>query len=393
MSRSIYLPVNGIGLGHAARSLEVAKFLARRGFVVVFSSWGDAVRLIRSTGFECIEVPGIELAWRGPSLDFARSLAVGSLTAPLTIGKQVSVEMKLLSDLEPAAVISDSRAAPLIAARLAGVKAFLISNQLLIFVPREKRFRNLSRLVDAGGFSILSKIWSLAETIYIPDLPPPYTISMYNLEPYVERLTGKLMFIGPLVRPQPTDAAYAEEVEAALPDGRPTLLFAISGPRAEREAFVELVRGVARELARRFRVIISAGRPGGDEAPKVEEGYVFIEWARQRAALMQISDVIVSRAGLTTITEAIALKKPLIVVPTPGQSEQYGNAKRVEEVGLGRFLEQRDFTTENVLKAAAALLSDETVKENLERAAAVLSSLRGAGGIAEDVVRRTLKGA
>lgn len=389
----IYFPVSGIGLGHAARSVEVARQLVKRGFEVTFSSWGDAVRYIRSSGFDCLDVPGFDFAWRGPSLDVARSLAVGSLKAPSTIGKQIAVEAKIIDELSPAVVLSDSRAAPLLAARLLGVRSFLICNQLLVFVPREKRFLNFSRLVDAGSFSILGKIWALAEAIYVPDLPPPYTISLYNIEPFLERLRSKLHFTGPLVAPRDADPEYARSVSKLLASSGPTILFAISGPRCEREKFVKrIVADIAPLLAKDFRVIVSAGDPSGSDEPIDSGGFVFISWARSRSALMKLSDVVVTRGGLTTITEAIALRKPLIVVPTLGQSEQYGNARRVEEAGFGRFLDQRDLSAEAVAKLALDLLQNRTIKKTLEDASALLSSLGGANAVAEDICERLSHG-
>ena len=49
---------------------------------------------------------------------------------------------------------------------------------------------------------------------------------------------------------------------------------------------------------------------------------------------------VIVNGGLTTITEAIYLKKPVLAIPIRGQFEQVFNAKTIEDLGLGLYIKR-----------------------------------------------------
>lgn len=58
------------------------------------------------------------------------------------------------------------------------------------------------------------------------------------------------------------------------------------------------------------------------------------------------SVTIISRSGYTTLMEILPMKKKLIVVPTPGQTEQLYLAERVEMMGWGKSILQNELEKE-----------------------------------------------
>jgi hypothetical protein len=66
----------------------------------------------------------------------------------------------------------------------------------------------------------------------------------------------------------------------------------------------------------------------------------------------QEAEVVVVQGGLSSISECIALRKPMLVVPIRGRAEQEVNARTVERLGLGVSLENQDW------KAALGLFGE-----------------------------------
>jgi UDP-N-acetylglucosamine:LPS N-acetylglucosamine transferase len=54
--------------------------------------------------------------------------------------------------------------------------------------------------------------------------------------------------------------------------------------------------------------------------------------------------------------KAIALGKPMILIPIPDHTEQYSNAMRVGNMGLAELIPQGEVSTERLLDATKRLL-------------------------------------
>ena len=71
------------------------------------------------------------------------------------------------------------------------------------------------------------------------------------------------------------------------------------------------------------------------------------------AKAIQDCSYIISRGGYTSLMELIPFGKKLILVPTPGQTEQEYLARRWQENGWAIAFTQTEFHLETALKAAA----------------------------------------
>ncbi len=72
------------------------------------------------------------------------------------------------------------------------------------------------------------------------------------------------------------------------------------------------------------------------------------EWG----TLLERADLVVSRAGINTITELLVLGKPQLLIPIswlPGD-EQTKNAQMVEKIGLAEILSQDDLNSQNLFR-------------------------------------------
>ena len=76
---------------------------------------------------------------------------------------------------------------------------------------------------------------------------------------------------------------------------------------------------------------------------------------------LAVADLVLSRAGSNTLSELLALHKPMLLVPYPlsaSRGDQIENAKSYERQGLARVLMQEDMTPRTMTDALLSLLAD-----------------------------------
>ena len=73
------------------------------------------------------------------------------------------------------------------------------------------------------------------------------------------------------------------------------------------------------------------------------------------------TDLIVSRAGASTIAEITAIGLPSILVPSPyvTNNHQYKNAKELEDNGACVIVEEKDFSKETIIREIDKIFDDK----------------------------------
>ena len=81
--------------------------------------------------------------------------------------------------------------------------------------------------------------------------------------------------------------------------------------------------------------------------------------------IMKSSDLIISRAGASTIAEIMATKTPSILIPSPyvANNHQYYNALDLVNKKISIMLEEKDLNTERLPNATDEMFDEETIKE------------------------------
>jgi UDP-N-acetylglucosamine--N-acetylmuramyl-(pentapeptide) pyrophosphoryl-undecaprenol N-acetylglucosamine transferase len=191
------------------------------------------------------------------------------------------------------------------------------------------------------------------------------------------------------------DPVAAREWFGVPPDGRLLLLF--GGSQAVRR-FNAAVAGALSRLVERVHVIHVTGDAGyadalaGREAlpAAVRDRYRPYPFLREEmASALVAADLIVGRAGSSTLAEATALGKPIVVVPYPhAAGHQRANARRLVESGAGRLVPDEAFDAETLLDAAT-ILADPALHARMSAASREL----GRPGAADAVARLVLAAA
>lgn len=112
--------------------------------------------------------------------------------------------------------------------------------------------------------------------------------------------------------------------------------------------------------------------------------YIFgEEWG----TLLSRADLVVSRAGMNTLTELAALGKPLLLIPHPWvpKDEQTKNAQMLKEAGLAEILPQEKLTPRLLFKMIEKMIKNLGFYQSNSIKAKKLVKLNAASKIADEV--------
>ena len=373
-----YLAPYGVGLGHASRLLSISKHLKEDNIMIKFSSYGEAVSYIQIHGYDCVKVPPVEFEWNGGGFSIKNSIA----NIPLwftNFARQVTQETKNISSFNPNIVISDSRLSPLISSKILDIPSIVILNQIkLLLSPRIREFK-IARAFENLNGEFFGNIWSMAEKLLIPDLPPPYTIAEHNIW-NLESVKRKMHYIGFTTPKWREDNQAIENAMHSLnlDKKRPIIFIHISGPYETRLNLISTIMDASKYFRKDIQYIISEGKPKGNTIPrKISSTGWYYEWCPIRDEIFALSDLIVIRAGHEVISQAIEHGKPIVTIPIPNHGEQLGNSEKVERLKIGIRLEPSKIEAYQVAEAIHKILDDQSYLENVLKIKKVTDGLDG----------------
>lgn len=381
----IYFAPCGIGLGHVGRSLPIASKLKDQGAEILFSTYGDAVGYLGRKEFPFVEAPSIGYSVKPTGgIDF-RATATGIFSGLLRFTRQVNAEIKYIEQFEPDIVFSDTRASSIVAAKMLRVKRIAMLNMFSPTVPRKRRLFRLSKIADMGIVTMLGRIWTMSNRVLMCDFPPPYTISEQNfLIP--DRYRKKVSFVGPIIAKRPEELPDKERLrkKLGLDPSKYAIFSPVSGPEREKAYLTEALKEIYAGFPDRYQIVMSLGHPAQTLTHK-EGGLSVFSWLPERLEYLKACDVVVARAGHETVSQAMVYGKPIVLIPTPGQTEQYGNARRALGMGIAAVVEQDDLTLQSLLSTVDGVLEDRLLERGVKDVQGKVGEFDGVKKVVETI--------
>ena len=389
----VYFAPCGIGLGHVGRNIPIARRLVEKNVEVLFSTYQEGIRYVEREKFPLVKAPpiGFQVKPDG-TIDF-RQTAVnpGPFLASFTLMKQVNAEIEAIQSFKPDVVVSDSRASPLLAAKMLGIPRICILNQFQVIIPRKKHLLRLARLADYITLAIVGKIWTSGNAVLIPDFPPPYTISTGNLN-IPKSYRKKVNMIGPILSTHPNELPTEKELrkKLKLPMDKPVIFAPISGPIRERAFLTVILRRILLEFPEEYEIVLSLGYPNAETEPIHHGNLRIYKWIPNRFEYLKACDLVISRAGHGTLMQCMCYGKPMILVPTPSHTEQLNNAKQAEELGVAKVIEQKKISKEKLVENVQQILESE-IPERLEQIQREVSEYNGLENVIKTIMETAKK--
>lgn len=122
-----------------------------------------------------------------------------------------------------------------------------------------------------------------------------------------------------------------------------------------------------------YEVMIVTGKKYFDSFKKLNcpENVTLVPFLENFINLLKDTDLIVSRAGASTIAEITAIGLPSILVPSPyvTNNHQFVNAKELEDAGACKILEEKDFSSETLVPMIDEVLNNTGLYNSMKLAA------------------------
>ena len=145
-------------------------------------------------------------------------------------------------------------------------------------------------------------------------------------------------------------------------DNKPVIL--VTGGSLGSRIVNECVRESLKDLLKEYNVIHLCGKGNIDRNYNMIEGYAQFEYIKEELCdLMQLADIVISRAGANTIFELLALKKPNILIPLSAKAsrgDQILNAKSFEKAGYSMVIEEENLNALSLLDAVKDIKENRT---------------------------------
>lgn len=380
-------------LAHVSRTLEIAKTLRNTGeYDVVFAGDGKFMKLPKNEGFELDSVftvareRTLELARRAGFVSYSwwsdivqRSIesdveCIGRHNPDLVIGDMhwsLAASCRMMkvpyvsitnahwtkySDIRMRG-LNDHVTSTLLGKRLGGMLLDHLKQYILFYwaIPyilhgrknnlRTGKSRTLFDIIE-GDMTFLADIPEYGPTRNLPD---------------------HYKYVGPILwEPTFPDPAWLKKLDRS----RPTFYFTM-GSTGSSKFFDEAVKTFGES---KYQILITSGGLPLDIG-KIPKNCYIEDFAPGRH-LMEVSDVVVNHGGNGTVYQALLSGVPIVGIPS--HVDQELNLQRVEKLGFGLQLSQKNLSTRKFIDALEHVLNDKRYKRNAMRLKPICEQYDGA---------------
>ena len=120
-----------------------------------------------------------------------------------------------------------------------------------------------------------------------------------------------------------------------------------------------------------YQVLIVTGKSYYDEFKKINlsKNVKIVPFLENMINLLKKTDLIISRAGASTIAEITAIGLPSILVPSPyvTNNHQYLNAKELKDYKASKLVNEKDFCPEVIVPLVDDILNNKTLYNEMKK--------------------------
>lgn len=294
-SQTILVAPLNWGLGHASRSLVLINHLIKFGKKVGIASDGLALHWLQEElkeyELDFFELPSYDVDYRSSNMNWNMIRQYPKIQRAIKLENKITD--KIVEIFSPDLIISDNR----YGVHHNEVKSVMLTHQLSMSYESK---------LTATAFELQIKNWTKGfNEFWIPDYPD-------------QRLTGEMTnsssdmpttFIGPLSR-------FAE-----APKEGEGILVILSGPEPQRTLLEENLNEQLTSVDEEVTFVRGSNAIGLKEL-NTKYKVVSLAGTEELQQLINQSRIVITRSGYSSLMDFDVLKKPVLMIPTPGQKEQ-----------------------------------------------------------------------
>ncbi len=367
-----------LGLGHASRTMALGKHLEARGHEVHFFTGGRALQLLQRE-FKYV-YPATPVGWYENAHGIITTASLINILFPLPVYNNDTRRFETKSssametahryydlrrhikELKPDAVVSDGDIHALRMANRWHFPSIYITNVI-------RPSYGFSSFLNPGE-RFTERYLKNCTKIIVPDNPPPFTISEYNIGNPQDNINRKTEFVGSFVDTTPIQGA---ETHVFAP---------ISGPFGTRAKLTNTIIPALQDLD--AKAVVSLGLVG--EHKTAHAGNLTVHtWLSpdERQEAMRNARVVVISGGHITCFETVRYMKPTVCVPT--QPEQLANGMKLQKLGCSVVARTKTQVKDALRRVEAELGNFRSKVERLNAVSNKQNGLKRAIEIIESV--------
>ncbi len=333
------------GLGHAVRDIPLIHILLKNNYDVLIAGEGKSGILLKKEfpNLQYVDLPSFSIKYPKNSFFFLKLL----FQIPAVI-RGIKLEHKqaqqIIKEYDIDVIISDNR----YGLYSDKIPSIFITHQISLKLPKYLKF--FEKLILNIHKSIIRKF----DKCFIPD----YADNTLNLSGTLSHgffLPEMYSFIGILSQFQ-----FSEQ---KIKKYKYDIAIIVSGPEPQRSIFEKTV--ITQVLKTKKRAVLISGLPDLSFSKQTANLTILSHVSRDNMRYVLLnSEIIISRAGYTTIMDLISLQKKAILIPTPGQTEQEYLAKHLKNKDLFIFKKQHNFNLIESVNELKKLKSDFKIFSN-----------------------------
>jgi uncharacterized protein (TIGR00661 family) len=318
------------GLGHATRCIPIIRALLIEGHNVIIGAEGNQAALLKEAFPELtlLDLLGYKVQYsQNPKL-----LAFKILAQLPKILRAISFEQQwlkqMIKEYQIDMVIADNRYG-LYSSQIPSV---FITHQLTIKAP----FKWLEQLMRSINYSYINRF----SACWVPDMEAEINIG------------GALSHPTQLPKTPVHYINLLSRFKLIETDKKFDCCILLSGPEPQRTVFEKLIIDSINKMKGSFLLV--RGKPLEKSIPFIAnhiQVYNHLNGEELSLAIQQ-SECIVCRSGYSTLMELLAFKKKMILIPTPGQTEQEYLADKLSKDGLALASNQQNLDLPLLIKKA-----------------------------------------
>lgn len=318
------------GLGHATRCIPIIQSFLALGSEVVLAASGPQAQILKQQfpQLTLLPLPGYAVRYSKKGTTLALRLL---LQAPRIL-KTIREEYLWLKHTQKIhdfkLIVSDNR----FGLWHRAVPSIFITHQLQIQVPNSWLEKKIQRI----NYKYIQRF----QQCWIPDSKEPSLAG--NLSHPQVLPDVPMLYMGPISRMRKLDSTVQYKY-----------CFLLSGPEPQRSILEKLILTQIDQL--NANCLLIRGLPGAQQTLPATKNCTIVQHAatEELMQLLASSEYIICRSGYTSLMELMAMRRKMILIPTPGQTEQQYLADYFMQQGWGFASTQDSLDLSATLQAAS----------------------------------------
>ena len=315
MAKRVLFLVNGLGLGNATRCHAVIEELRSMNCEIAVVTSGNGFWYFKNNTVSehLFEIPQINYAKRNGRIDILRTL----FSAPkmLKTNRQNSALLEnIISHFKPQVVVADSVYTSSIIRKF-DIPLVHLNNADVVMADYKKHGLPMSVQFQFQAVERMDYLFHKfnSDAVISPSFDPDQPV-----------LHGSVCRVPVIVRPG------LKKVSKRSP---PRILVMLSGSVFGTKVSIQNTKlGIPINIVGRER----------DSSEVKLKGIDFIGRVPNSIHYINASNLAVVNGGFSAVSEMFFRRCPMVVIPIPGHSEQYVNAKTIERLGVGLMAEEHE---------------------------------------------------